>query len=247
VLIYQYDKDGVFQSSMAARPCPALPVDALGNERIILPARCATNAPPTVPMGSVAKAVSVTQESDQRREVVWELFEDHRGEVLYSTADKAQMTVAELGPLPAGYTSLVPPAGQYNWGGDAWEPDIPATIEAAKAKVDQTAELKRQTVLDASVGMQAAYQRKETEARAYLLDPAPIEAHYPYLMAEVGITAPTMKELADIIVAKANAWWLYGSAIETARLTAKKALTSATTTGEIEALVAAVAWPAAPE
>lgn len=246
MLLYHYDADGVFLTSSAARPCPAKPVDELGKERILLPAGAATTAPPAVPLGSVARVKTVEAETDQLRTVVWELIEDHRGEVLFSTADKSAMKVTELGPLPEGYTAQTPPGGEYVWDG-AWAPDIPAMIAAAKAKVDSAAEAKRQMVLDAPVGMQAAYQKKEAEAREYLAVAAPIEAQYPYLLAEVGVTAPTMRELAELIVAKATAWWAYGSSIETARLTAKKNLSSATTTGEIEAIMAAIAWPAVPE
>lgn len=247
MLIYHYDKDGVFLNSTTAAPCPAMPLDEQGNARIILPARAATNAPPTAGTKQVAKVKSVDAETDQIRGVTWELVADYRGDTIYSTRDQTSLLVTELGALPDGYTLLPPPGKNYVWSGAAWEPDMAALIVAAKEQVDSLAEQKRQAILTAGVGMQAAYERKETEARAYLLDPAPEDAKYPYLAAEVGITAPTMRGVAEIIVKAAEAWWGYGAAIETVRLQAKKDLATATTTGEIEAILNALSWPSVPE
>lgn len=247
MLIYHYDKDGVFLNSSSAASCPAKPFDEQGNARIILPARAATNAPPTAGAKQVARVAEVLSETDQIREVTWELVGDYRGDVVYSTGNQTPLAITELGALPDGYTLLTPPGKDYVWSGSAWVPNIPVMIESAKKRVDSLAEQKRQAILTAGVGMQAAYERKAAEARDYLGQETPDESKYPYLAAEVGITAPTMKGVAEIIVKAAEAWWAYGAAIETVRLQAKKDLSGATTTGEIDAILNALSWPSVPE
>jgi len=247
MLLYFYDTAGIFLNASVARPCPARPVDEQGQERIILPARAATNPPPALDTGSVAVLAKVLTETDQRREVIWEVKEDHRGAAIYSTADKTQTIVTSLGPIPDGYTEVAPPGKLYSWSGSAWVPDVAAMIAAAKDAVDALAESKRQVLLTAGVGMQAAYEKKESQARAYLDATEPNDADYPYLGAEVGITADTIKGVAEVIKAAADKWWSYGAGIERTRLQAKKSLAAATTTGEIDSIINAVAWPSVPE
>ncbi len=64
-------------------------------------------------------------------------------------------------------------------------------------------------------------------------------------VAEVGITAATLSGVAGLVVAKADAWYAYGDAVEAARLGAKKAVSGAADVAAVAAAVDGVAWPEA--
>ena len=52
----------------------------------------------------------------------WKYVEDHRGKIMFSTTNKTPETVTELGPIPDGFTLLIP--GPYSkWKKSAWVVD----------------------------------------------------------------------------------------------------------------------------
>lgn len=89
-------------------------------------------------------------------------------------------------------------------------------------------------------GQEMIYQRKEAEARAWLADPAPDLAHYPFLAREIGITAPTAHELAQIWLNMAAMLTAQGSVLEGLRQSANAAVAAAASATEIDAIVATV-------
>ncbi len=117
----------------------------------------------------------------------------------------------------------------------------------ARRQIDAAAEAARGQYLTPGSGQAIVYTRKEEEARRLLaavaagqaIDPAA----YPHLAAEVGITAPTIEEVANVVVAMADAWSAISAQIEGIRLSAKAALAGAATPAEIRAVVAGVTWP----
>jgi hypothetical protein len=90
-------------------------------------------------------------------------------------------------------------------------------------------------------GQEMIYLRKEQEAAAYLsADPEPSTlVDFPFIAAEVGITAPTAFEVAQIYANLANIWKSLGAYLETARMQAKYAITASTTVPEAYAVVTA--------
>lgn len=60
----------------------------------------------------------------------WTIEEDHRGETVYSTTDKSSMVIENIGPIPSGYTALVPGALD-TWSGTAWVETL-ATAQSTK-------------------------------------------------------------------------------------------------------------------
>lgn len=50
----------------------------------------------------------------------WQYVEDHRGEMVYSTADKTALTITELGKIPEDYTALAPTCENCEWNGYGW-------------------------------------------------------------------------------------------------------------------------------
>jgi hypothetical protein len=102
--------------------------------------------------------------------------------------------------------------------------------------VDMQAEAARLAWITPGAGQAAVYLLKREEAMTYAADADPDPEDYPLLGAEVGITAPTLGEVAAIVIALAAAWTDAAAAIEVIRLGAKRAIAEAET---IEAVIAA--------
>lgn len=112
-----------------------------------------------------------------------------------------------------------------------------------KATIDAAAEVERKKYITAGEGQALTYQRKAEEARACLSASDPQPADYPMLAAEIGITADTLIEVAEVVNAANAAWLVIGAEIEAARLGAKVAIDAASTAEEARAAAEAVAWP----
>jgi len=101
--------------------------------------------------------------------------------------------------------------------------------EQARRHVDAQAESARQRFVTRGDAQQAVYMLKRDEALRFAADPAPEPSAYPMLSAEVGITAPTLAEVADVVATMAAQWIAVAAQIETLRLGAKAAITAAAT------------------
>ncbi|CDM59921.1 hypothetical protein [Rhizobium favelukesii] len=124
----------------------------------------------------------------------------------------------------------------------------PATLkQQLRASIDIAAETERLKYITGGSGQAMPYQQKSDEAKRYL---AAIEASealelssFPLLAAEVGITAPTIGEVANVIYAAFTQWQVIGGAIEAVRLGTKAAIEIAVTVAEAETAAAAASWP----
>lgn len=112
-----------------------------------------------------------------------------------------------------------------------------------KSLIDQAAESERLKYITAGAGQAMTYQQKTTEARAFLDDVSPLAADYPLLSAEVGITAATIVDVANTVLAAFDQWQTIGAAIEAARLGTKMAINAAETAVDAQAAFDAVVWP----
>lgn len=125
--------------------------------------------------------------------------------------------------------------------------DIVALRAAAIGRVNATAGTVRARFITAIPGQDMIYLEKAAEARRYLaaypapadepatLDPDP-ELGYPFLIAEIGITAPSAWALAQVWVQGAALFRQLGSGIETIRLGSVAALEAAASPVEIAAI-----------
>lgn len=125
--------------------------------------------------------------------------------------------------------------------------DDPTPLEehkrAAKASIDEAAELARLKYITPGVGQAMTYQQKAAEASACMADEDPRPERYPLLAAEVGITASTLAGVA-LVVSQAYAQWaVIGAAIEAARLGAKSAVDAATDAPAVHAVAETIVWP----
>ncbi|OEI84649.1 hypothetical protein BA060_02545 [Brucella sp. B13-0095] len=117
--------------------------------------------------------------------------------------------------------------------------------QALKKSVDTAAENERLKYITPGEGQAMTYQQKVDEARAFKAASDPKAADYPILSSEVGITAETLSEVADIVLAAFAQWQQIGAAIEAIRLGAKRDIDAAEDEATARAIVDAIVWPSA--
>lgn len=120
---------------------------------------------------------------------------------------------------------------------------LEAIKAALKASIDSAAETERRKYITTGSGQAMTYMQKADEASRYLAASDPVPADYPLLAAEIGITAPTLAEVAAIVNAAFTQWQQIGAAIEAARLGTKAAIDAAATAEDAQTAASAVAWP----
>ena len=86
----------------------------------------------------------------------WIQQEDHRGTVVYSTADGMSSTVDYIGEIKPGFTKLMPATGFDKWDGEKWVTDTEAQHSAAVG----AAEAQRQSLIDAAMASIGLIQLK---------------------------------------------------------------------------------------
>ncbi|HBU6069021.1 tail fiber assembly protein [Escherichia coli] len=86
----------------------------------------------------------------------WIQQEDHRGTVVYSTADGIASTVDYIGEIKPGFTKLIPVTPYDKWDGEKWVTDTEAQHGAA---VD-AAEAQRQSLINAAMASISLIQLK---------------------------------------------------------------------------------------
>ncbi|MBW9072405.1 hypothetical protein [Agrobacterium deltaense] len=117
------------------------------------------------------------------------------------------------------------------------------TIKTSTARgIDADAEAARLRYITGGSGQAMTYQQKAAEAAAALAATDPDPANYPLIVAEIGITAPTLLEVAAVIDGAYQQWRVVGAAIEALRLGGKAAVAAATTVEDAQA-AADITWP----
>lgn len=134
-----------------------------------------------------------------------------------------------------------PTAGEL----DARFPDavLSTARTAARSKISAEAEEARLRFVTAGSGKAMAYQEKAREAVAYLADAAPNPANYPLLGSEVGITAPTLGQVAEVVAGKYQMFRQIEAAIGGMEAAAQKTVKEAEDVAAIDAALAGLSWP----
>jgi hypothetical protein len=178
-------------------------------------------------------------------------------------------TVEAHYPFAAGVTGLerveALPDGfdlRYcRWDGGRIVCEVPAPPagwrDAYLSRIDAAAEAERGRYITLGAGQALTYQAKQGEAARLLADAAAggdiVPAAYPWIVGEVGITAPAVGDLVPDMVAvarvmdgNARAWAAMGAAIEVVRLAAKEAVRASPDAAMADAVMAGLVWPAVP-
>lgn len=110
-----------------------------------------------------------------------------------------------------------------------------------KAQIDAQAEQERLKYITPGAGQAMTYSRKVEQARAVLAASNPVPEDYPMLATSIGIDGEDLISVANVIIGMNAAWETIGSAIELARLSAKRAIDQAETVEDAKAVT--VTWP----
>lgn len=147
-----------------------------------------------------------------------------------------------------GFVEYPPKPGHwaaFDFATNQWfDPRTPDFFADELAQMKRIANLKilaviksiRASMITDLPGQEMIYLRKEAEARAYVSDPAPDMANYPLMVREIGITAPTAGELAQVWLYMANQLMSVAGLLEAVRLGAPALLEAASTESEIDAV-----------
>jgi hypothetical protein len=112
---------------------------------------------------------------------------------------------------------------------------------AAVAEVNSLIAFVRNRIITDIPGQQMIYLRKETEAKEWLASAEPLLSDFPLLAAEVGITAPSPDQLAQVWLNQAHRWAaVIAPALERLRMEALGAVAEATDRAGIDRQVAAM-------
>jgi hypothetical protein len=101
--------------------------------------------------------------------------------------------------------------------------------EEALGAVDELIQATRLRFVTPLAGQEAIYLAKEAEARAYvaLVPPPPDLSEFPYLSAEIGITAPDAHRLAQLWLQRGALFRGLGARTEHLRMATRKAIATA--------------------
>lgn len=166
------------------------------------------------------------------------IYHDDEGRILYAieTGDALPGTHIEM-PGPA-------PTDLADWrvieGALVRVVDLVTAQDRARQAVNQARGAARLRYITDIPGQQMVYADKEAQAAAWLADPAPDPAHYPAITAEIGITAPTAHEVAQIYLNEAALWRQISAGIEGVAMAAHAAIDAATTAEACEAVAAGI-------
>jgi hypothetical protein len=108
--------------------------------------------------------------------------------------------------------------------------NLDALKVAAAANVDLTADQFCLRFLTAGETQMARYLRKETEARAWVLDQS---ARVPFLQAEAKERGIAIEVLVPEVIARADEWETIGALVEGRRMGVKDAIARAETFGDV--------------
>lgn len=148
--------------------------------------------------------------------------------------------------------SLYPPCpGNWAaWNGTEWVDPRTAADHLAELLAAREAALNRITTLRGQArlayitdlpGQDMLYMAKAEEARAYLADPDPDPADYPLVLSEVGITAPTAYEVAQVFTNLNAMWRRTAGSLDAACFQAEAAVQQAPDAATIDAILADLA------
>lgn len=167
---------------------------------------------------------------------------------LYHDADgRPLFTMAHSGPLPRWpdgdwiEIGAAPDGALSDWQvveGALVRVSIEGARVAAIGRINAAAGAIRRAYVTELPGQEMVYLQKEAEAVAFLSDADPDPADYPFLAAEVGATADTLENVAQVYLNMAALFRQVGAALEHLRLGAIAAVESATTAAGIEAALA---------
>lgn len=196
-----------------------------------------------IPAGAVEDAPPATGENEAavRDGNAWTVVEDHRGITVYDTATGEATQISELGPLPAGVTTVAP--GERDvWDDQAgeWVPQPVPVAELAQQKRAAIHEESRRR-RDALIPTYPPHERETwpqqaEEALAYQADP---NADTPLLAAIATARGTDVPTMVNKVITKRAQFTAGGGAIIGAQQALEDQLETALATYDVDGDAAA--------
>ncbi|MDX5412898.1 MAG: hypothetical protein LPK02_07605 [Rhodobacterales bacterium] len=117
---------------------------------------------------------------------------------------------------------------------------LAAEKRAGVARINAMADAVRRRFITPIIGQEMIYIEKETEARRFIaMETLPNDlTDFPFIASEVGVTAPSAYEVAQLYLNLGAQWRVVGSQLENLRLSSITAIESATTLSQITQTIA---------
>lgn len=173
----------------------------------------------------------------------WAALREQRNSLL-KASDRNMTADQPLLPSVAAYRAALRdlPQNTSDPQNPVW-PSPPATLPAIKAdavaRVNDSAGKLRARYITTTPGQELIYLSKEAEAKRWLAATAPNISDYPFIQQEVGITANTPQELAQLWLNLSAAWRGIAALIEKTRLNAIKSIEAAPSAAAVAAVLLA--------
>jgi hypothetical protein len=119
--------------------------------------------------------------------------------------------------------------------------DLSEVKSKLHASIDKRAGEVRLLFITDAPGQDMVYQQKRREAEAYLANPSIDPQEIPHIAAEATAQGVSLSDKATEIIGQSSMWATVSAVIEARRLTAKSAVTSATSCAQAQA-AANVDW-----
>ncbi|WP_420343956.1 hypothetical protein [Paenirhodobacter sp.] len=161
--------------------------------------------------------------------------------------DPAQVYIVAGQPVP--FPAAPGDWAVWDWATHAWSDPRDAAWHAARLAEARAAALAQITALRGAArlayitdipGQEAIYIAKLEEARAWLAAVDPDIADYPLIGSEVGVTAPTPYEVAQVFLNLNALWVQVAAAIDGGCFAAEAAVQAATAPEDVAAIIAAL-------
>ncbi|PZR92238.1 MAG: hypothetical protein DI537_13705 [Stutzerimonas stutzeri] len=107
----------------------------------------------------------------------------------------------------------------------------------AIAQIDELIEGARLRFVTPGSAQAMVYQQKYEEALAFIADPQIDPAEVPHIYGEIGITAPSPAEVAQVILNLRSLWRDVSALLEQLRLGSKQAIEQASTAEAIQEVI----------
>ncbi|MCG5240438.1 hypothetical protein ACIU1J_02195 [Azospirillum doebereinerae] len=120
--------------------------------------------------------------------------------------------------------------------------DLAAVQDEAAKRVNREAGEARARFITVTIGQEGTYLEKAREAQAFLTDPNPYPASYPYLTAEAEHIGQSIATRAALVAATTAAWTLINARIEGLRQGALQMIRDAEAPSAVTALFP-IDWP----
>lgn len=127
----------------------------------------------------------------------WRLSEDNRNKVVYNITNGLPLIIDLLGPLPEGYTILVPNVKYPMWSGDSWVTD---EVKKEKEEVEDNKKLKEDLMDKASQEVDTLLDATDPDIMGDDINPDDVTKlklwkQYRVLLSRVDINNPNWPNL----------------------------------------------------